>query len=129
LRAGEGDIATFIVALTHPSCLNNSVCRPLFRDYTCECLGDSYSGRHCEITVSKIVVRQPISKSFATVAIIIMLSTAIFIITMDVVKYYFGIDLTREEFKRVQQSKQKVKQKIIAILRFTHINSPLSVPK
>ncbi len=36
---------------------------------TCECLGDSYSSYHCEITADHVMVYQIVSKSFAYVVI------------------------------------------------------------
>ena len=44
----------------HIHCLNFGVCRSLLQNYTCECLSESYSGRHCEITAQKITIRQVI---------------------------------------------------------------------
>ncbi len=40
------------------TCLNRGVCWPLLGDYKCECLDNSFSGRHCEITATRIVVRR-----------------------------------------------------------------------
>ena len=74
-------------------------------DYKCECLGDSYSGRHCEITSSRILILRAVSKSFAFIAIIAMVSVAAFIIVMDILTYCFGIDLTRAERHRMRQKK------------------------
>ena len=65
-------------------CLNDGVCRPIFLNYTCECLGQSYSGRHCEITSQETIGRQRLSKSFAYIAIVAMVGVAVLVITMDV---------------------------------------------
>lgn len=62
--------------------LNNSACRPLFLDDTCECLGDSYSGRHCARAAGKTIVHAVVASSISIVAII----------AMDILKYFFGID-------------------------------------
>ena len=51
-------------------CLNNGVCRPLSLDFTCECLGESYSGRYCEITATKTTVLKIVAKSFGYIAIL-----------------------------------------------------------
>ncbi|CAF4209068.1 unnamed protein product, partial [Adineta steineri] len=91
------------------TCENNGICRPLLLNYTCECLGNFYSGRHCEITATKIIIYKIISKSFAYIAIIAMASVMIFIIVMDVLKYFFGIDLTREEREQIRRKKLKKK--------------------
>jgi uncharacterized membrane protein len=106
--------------------MNNGVCRSLFKNYTCECLGDSYSGHYCEIISSKTQIYVIISKSFAYIAIIAMISVAMFVIIMDVLKYYFGIDPVqkeRERFRRKKKNKQKKRTKPPVILRFTYVNA------
>jgi hypothetical protein len=114
------------------TCDNNGVCRTLFRNYTCECLGNNYSGRHCEITSTKIKIYRIVSKSFAYVAILVMISFAMFIIIMDILKYCFGIDLTREEAERFRREKQAKKRKFYVIKQFVYVdpssssNQPIS---
>ena len=44
-------------------CLNNGICRSILLNFTCECLGTSYSGRYCEITAQAAAVHQVVSKS------------------------------------------------------------------
>lgn len=108
------------------TCYNNGVCRPLFMNYTCECLGDSYFGKHCEETATKIVVFQIVSKSFAYVGIIALICVAIFIVVMDILKYCFGIDPVREERERLQREREAKRRKPI-IQRFVYVNEPPSV--
>ena len=62
--------------------LNLGVCRPLFREYHCECLEGSYSGRLCETTVDRVFRFQIIAKAF------------VFIPLTDILKYFFGIQPT-----------------------------------
>jgi hypothetical protein len=91
------------------TCMNYGVCRPLFRDYKCECLNGSFYGVYCEITTTKIIILRIVSKSFAFIAIIAMVSVVTFIIVMDVLKYFFGIDPTRKrrmQIRQIQQEKQ-----------------------
>jgi hypothetical protein len=108
-------------------CMNNGVCRPLFLNYTCECLGESFSGRHCEITATKIKIFQRVSKSFALIAIIVIISVAMFIIIMDILKYWFGINPTRQDLKRIRRRKQAQKRKSPVVIRFIYVNqSPVS---
>ena len=97
------------------------MCRPLFLNYSCECLGDSYSGRHCEITSTKIMMFQTISKSFAYIAIIALSIVVMFIVIMDILKYCFGIDPTCEELERLRREKEKSRE----IQRLVYINAPL----
>ena len=83
--------------------INNGVCRSLFRNFTCECLGTSYSDRVCEKTATKIIVYSVVSKSFAYLAIIILVSFASFIIIMDILNYGFGIDPTKAELETIRR--------------------------
>ena len=93
-------------------CLNGGVCRHLYLGYKCECLDQSYSGEHCEIVPSRILHYQRLSTSFASIAIIAMITVFIFIITMDVLKYGFGIDPIKKEIQRTYQRKKKTKRSI-----------------
>lgn len=104
------------------TCENNGICRPLLLDYKCECLGNSYSGRHCEIVGWKIFILKLFSKSFAYIAIIAMITTVMFVIIMDILKYCFGIDPTNEEMKRYRHKKQANKRKVPLIQRLVYVN-------
>ena len=117
----EGDHCESQVNLCRDiQCSNGGVCRPSFLNYTCECLGKSYSDRHCEISSSEIMLRQRLSKSFAYIAIIAMVLVAALIVTMDVLKYGFGIDPVKDE----QQKKKKAKGKrTIMVIRYLYVHS------
>lgn len=80
-------------------------------DFECECLGDSYSGRYCEVTSTRIQILQAVAKSFASIAILIIISVAIFIVVMDILTYCFGIDLTRRERELLQEKNYLKKNK------------------
>ena len=104
-------------------CENNGICRSLFMNYTCECLGESYSGRHCEITSTKTVLFQTVSKSFAYVAIIFLVAIVAFIIIMDILKYGFGIDPVKHERERLRREKaNKRARRRPVIQRFTYVH-------
>jgi hypothetical protein len=79
--------------------------------YSCECLGDSYSGRYCEITANEMMVRLLVSKSSAYIAIFAMVSVAMCIVIMDVFKYFFGIDSVGEEMKKMRKKNKRKKRK------------------
>ena len=122
LREWEGHrCQTQINNCTNVTCLNNGVCRPLLMNYTCECLGDSYSGRHCETTSPKIIVYKIVSQSFAYVAILALTSVAMFIVIMDILKYCFGIDPVHEERERLRREKRERHRKPV-IQRFQYVN-------
>ena len=91
-------------------------------DYICECLGSSYSGRHCEITAPTIKIYKIISKSFAYIAILVLTSVAMFFVIMDILKYGFGIDPVREERERVRRERRTKHRKPV-IQRFTYVNA------
>ena len=106
-------------------CQNRGVCRSFSLNYSCECLGISYSGRHCEITANKVVVYQAVAKSFAFVAISALILAAIFIVVMDVLTYYFGIEPVCDyELEKIQQQKKKAKSGIP--FRFLYVHAPSS---
>ena len=106
------------------TCQNNGVCRSLIGDYRCECLGDSYSGRQCEIKSNRIAVHQAVSKSLSYIAILAITSVVGFIVMMDLLKYGFGIDPVREERQRLQQKKLVRKRQPPVIQRFIYVNGP-----
>ncbi|CAF2044699.1 unnamed protein product [Rotaria magnacalcarata] len=108
---------------TTKPCDNNGVCRQLLLNYSCECLGDSYYGRHCELTSKKTVLLQTVSKSFAYVAIIAMTLVATFIITLDILKYCFGIDPASDELNKIQRQNQE-KKPTPMIQRLVYANTP-----
>jgi hypothetical protein len=110
------------------TCKNQGVCRPLFLNYSCECLGNSYSGQYCEIVSTKIKVYKIVSKSFAYIAIIAMVCVAMFVIIMDILKYCFGIDLVSEERERIRQKQRAKKRKRPVIQRFVYVNAPSEQP-
>ncbi|UJR24470.1 hypothetical protein I4U23_005845 [Adineta vaga] len=107
------------------TCENEGVCRSLLGDYQCECLGESYSGRHCEIKSTALITHQVVSKSFASIAIVGISSIIIFIITMDIMKYCFGIDPVRGELERIRRKKRRYeKPKPPIIQRFLYKDTP-----
>jgi hypothetical protein len=106
------------------TCQNKAVCRPLFLNYACECLSDSFSGRHCEIVANKLIIRQIVAKSFGYIGYLSIISLIMFVIIMDILKYCFGIDPTSKYKKTIQQKKQikKVKRRPV-IQRFVYVNA------
>ncbi len=103
------------------TCYNNGVCRPMLRDYECKCLDDSFSGRHCELIATKIKIYRIVSKSFAYVAIIAMVSVTMFVVIMDILKYCFGIDPVHKERERLRR-KRLIKKRQPAVQQLIHVN-------
>jgi hypothetical protein len=50
------------------------------------------------------LIRQYVSKGFAYIAILVILSVAGFIITLDILKYGLGIDLTQKEREHIRRN-------------------------
>ncbi|CAF1243863.1 unnamed protein product [Adineta steineri] len=104
------------------TCLNNGVCRSLLTTYKCECLGQSYSGKYCEKSTNSLVVRKVISKSFGYIVIIALIAVVVFIITLDILKYFFSIDPVRKYWKKMKRKKKIKKSNPQVIRRFTYVN-------
>jgi hypothetical protein len=93
-------------------------------NYTCRCLGDNYySGRYCETKTKRIIIFTIVSKSCGCIAILAIVAAAMFIIIMDILKYCFGIDLTRKELEQIRREKRAKKRKPV-IQRFVYVNAP-----
>ena len=103
--------------------MNKGVCRPLLNNYTCECLGKSYSGRHCKVTAKNTLISNIVSKIVAYIAILIMTVLGIFIVVMDIIKHCFGIDPVHEEREKIRREKQARKQKTLVFHRFVYVNA------
>lgn len=95
----------------------------MFRDFKCECLSSSYSGRYCESKSTGLKVRQFVSKSFAYIAILAMVTVALFVLIMDILKYCFGIDPAAEDREYLRQQRMKKKRKPV-IQKFVYVNGP-----
>ena len=99
------------------TCLNNGICRPLLLNFTCECLGTSYSGRFYEISLTKVMV---ISKSYCNY--FFNFYRYIFVM-MDILKYCFGIDPTKHELEKFRRQKaRKMQRRSPVIQRFVYLN-------
>ena len=103
------------------TCLNQGVCRPSLLNYTCECLGESYSGRHCEILARKTAIFKTVSRSCAAVAIVAIGLVGLFVVAMDVLKYGFRIDPVGEESKHATPGEQP--KKAVVAIRFVYVNA------
>ena len=110
---------TLVDYCANVTCQNNGVCRGSLLNYKCECLGETFSGRHCEIKSSATVVHQAVARSFAFIAIIVLGATVGFIVLLDVLKYVFGVDPVGEERRKLVD--KKLRQPAIAV-RFVYVN-------
>ena len=110
------------------TCLNGGVCQSSLLNYSCLCLTGSYSGQFCEVTERTIVTRQIVSKSFAYIAIVAIIGAAMFIVTMDVLKYCFGIDPVDRKRRPKKSEKRKKRKKPVQIIRFKYVHASVPEP-
>ncbi|CAF3746170.1 unnamed protein product [Adineta steineri] len=108
-------------------CQNHGICQTVNMSWSCICLTSLfYYGNYCEIETSALKVKQALSKSFASVAITVLVLTCSFVIIMDVLKYVFKIDpIKAERLKQLQakksaKSKSKPKARNVAV-RFQYV--------
>lgn len=87
------------------TCLNNGVCQSSSRSYQCQCLYGT-RGIHCEETETTLIVRRYASKSVSYILIIVFVVFAIFIITLDILKYVFDINITEQDRKEIRRQKR-----------------------
>ncbi|CAF4153927.1 unnamed protein product [Adineta steineri] len=92
------------------TCLNGGICRSSLFNYTCECLGESFSGRYCEIISTKTTAHRMVSKSFV----------------LDILKYCFNVDPMRKELQKLKQKKKK--KKCPVIVKYVYVNAPSIQP-
>ena len=104
-------------------CENQAVCQPSFRNYSCECLDTSYSGRRCENVATSRIIRQTVARSLGYIGILSIIFVAGFVVVMDVLKYCFGIDPVKEELERIQRTKAMKRRKHRPVIkRYTYHN-------
>ncbi|CAF1031937.1 unnamed protein product [Rotaria sordida] len=90
-------------------CENKGVCISSHLSWRCHCLDSSlYSGKYCEKISTSLIIKQILSKSFASVAIVAIIAVFLFVIIMDILKYVFKIDPVDRE-RRLMKLKQKKK--------------------
>ena len=105
------------------TCKNGGLCRGLLRDYKCECVSASHSGRLCETVANSLIVRKAVGTSLGYTALLSVLSLTVFIVVMDVLKYVFHIDPVGDERKRLQVEKaQKKALKHVVAVRYLYVN-------
>ena len=111
------------------TCQNHGVCQSLpSTDYVCHCLSDSYTGRHCELVTHRIENLRRVSQSLGYIAIISLVTVAVFVMIMDLFKYAFGIDPTEQELKQIRRTRAKKKVTRPVGLRFIYVNRPVESP-
>jgi hypothetical protein len=84
--------------------------------WKCLCLDSSlYYGDYCQFKTGKLELREILSKSFASIAIGIIISTCTFIVVMDILKYIFHIDpvaYERESYRKRREEQRRARRPI-----------------
>ena len=90
------------------TCENNGRCLHSYLNWSCQCVDASlYSGEFCQDESSALVTKQILSKSFAFIAIVAITTVFGFVIVMDVLKYFFGIDPVDRERRLIELEQEK----------------------
>ena len=80
--------------------------------WKCTCLSDTlYYGNLCQYQTNKLKVKQALTRSFASIAIIALSLTCLFIVLMDILKYGFHIDPVQRERRRIQKQQEQQRQR------------------
>jgi hypothetical protein len=107
------------------SCLNGGVCRSsLLNYYTCDCLGSSYSGRHCEVSSRTLERQALVSRSLSVVAIVAMSMVVAMVVSMDVLKYCFGVDSVEKAEEDDRPTRRRRSRADLVGLRYVYVSGP-----
>ena len=70
-----------------------------------------------------MVVYQAVSKSLGYIGILFLVSVVLFIVIMDILKYGFGIDPTKDELERIRRAKRAKRRRAPPVIeRFTYFH-------
>ena len=93
------------------ACKNGGQCEDLINSFKCICLS-FFSGEYCEIKNEELVLKENVSRSFSVIAILTLILTFSFFITMDVVRFVFRIEPEGLKEQRQMMRKKKLLKKI-----------------
>lgn len=108
------------------TCANRGICENINMSWKCICLDTTlYYGDHCQYRTNSLKIKQALSRSSASIAITIISFTCSFVIFMDILTYFFHIDLVKIERIQWQQAKEEEKRRnsnvpIVAV-RFQYV--------
>ena len=94
------------------TCENQGICISSYLLWSCKCLDATlYSGLYCQEKSSALAAKQALSYSISIAAIIALCCVALFVLTMDVLKYVFKIDPVDRERHRLEMEREKEEQR------------------
>ena len=70
------------------------------------------------------MIRQITSKTFGYIAIIALVTVALFVLTMDVMKYVFDIDVAPTETDESQRTKIKIRRATPIMIQLIYVDHP-----
>ncbi len=88
------------------TCANSGICQSNGLAWKCLCINPSFYGNFCEYQTSSLQVKKALTKSFASVAISVLVLTCSFVVIMDILKYVFRVDPVKTERERLHKHKQ-----------------------
>lgn len=86
------------------------------------CLSGSYSGEHCEIVENNLEKHQILAKSFSYVAMTSIGVVVGYFLSMDVLKYVFGIDPIKQVQPKPSRRKRPKRKQATSFVRFTYVD-------
>ncbi|CAF4289609.1 unnamed protein product [Rotaria sp. Silwood2] len=98
------------------TCENEGICQTVELVWKCLCVNSKfYYGDFCQFKTSTLVIKEILSKSFASIAIGAIATTCAFVIVMDVLKYVFHIDpveTERDNYRKRREEQRRARQPI-----------------
>lgn len=93
-------------------CQNGGQCEDLINDYRCICTS-YFSGEHCQIKNAELEMKENVSRSFSVLAIIFLVFTYLFFISLDALRFIFKIEPESLSQERTMRKKKKLMRKIV----------------
>ena len=103
-------------------CENDGVCQSRATAYQCLCVSDSYSGEYCEVVSAKINTYRISALSVASAAIAMIVTCAIFVVGMDVLKYVFGIDVAKVKETNEKKERRPKQRRYAVAVHYRYVN-------
>ena len=102
------------------------MCQTVNFTWKCICIDSTlYYGEYCQYQTNRLQIKQTLTKSFASIAIIAISLTCAFIVFMDVLKYGFHIDPVQIERRQLRKHQRRLARPSIkpkVAVRFQYIS-------
>lgn len=94
------------------ACQNGAQCEDLVNNFRCICTS-YFSGEFCEIKNAELEMKENVSRSFSVLAILFIILTYAFFISLDVLRFVFKIEPESLSRERTIRKKKKLMKKIM----------------